>query len=153
MSEEQELEDMKISLFEILVTPIKEHPCILEPIGVQNYSSAFHIQCSRPISIQKGKQTYVEAGIVVTSPQPVDKTDTETIVSPYHMEWRVEPYMPLLQEQGIWAHGSSNGSVQAMLSFNMINLGSKIYNASAGDILAVLQFYLAPKLRIKGITV
>lgn len=140
----------QISVVEMTLHATREHPYILKPATVDSFGSSYTINCSKPISIQKGKHVYIQAGVLISTPQPVDRTKTNTIVAPYHMEWRVEPQMQLLRDRGIWAHGSSAGHIQAELNFVLVNFGDAIFNASAGDVVAILQFYLVPKLRIKG---
>jgi len=140
--------DITVSVLNIQLTPICEHPLIIEPESGDIYDDSFIIKCSKPISLQKNKHLSIKGGIVISTPQPVDKQGNSIVASPYHIEWKVEPNMDLLVKHAIWAYGSSGSVTQSELHLVLVNFGGSIFNAERGDTIATLQFYLVPKLQI-----
>ena len=139
---------INISVLTLQLTPTTDTPLIIESESGEVYDDSFIIKCAKPISLQKNKHLLIEGGLIISTPQPVDKHGDKIIAAPYHIEWKIEPNIEMLIKHNIWAYGSSGSITQAELKFVLVNFGSTIFNAARGTTIATLQFYLVPKLQI-----
>lgn len=129
-------------------------PLRIVPREGDRYSDSYNVICTKPLHIQKDKQLILNGNFTISVQQPVDHIDdTNIVLSPYHIGWKVEPNMELFIAKNIMAYGTSGSMYDTEFKMVLFNMGPGIFSTVANDIVATIQFYLVPKLQLKRFTI